>query len=170
MQENIKIIKANEEIYIQQFEITKNKLDSIGNALAIEASQFGTQGDNLSNLADELLTLNNELSYNFTVITNNKGKNAQTLSLMLKNLNLSYDNIIEIVTFSKNIRNNLQNILEHILSLDQESTKHQKQIKEFWDILEEYYKSVLYIEEHDKKVLDANQKANAKIMEIYNLQ
>jgi len=145
-------------------------LDSIGNALAIEASQFGTQGDNLSNLADELLTLNNELSYNFTVITNNKGKNAQTLSLMLKNLNLSYDNIIEIVTFSKNIRNNLQNILEHILSLDQESTKHQKQIKEFWDILEEYYKSALYIEEHDKKVLDANQKANAKIMEIYNLQ
>ena len=92
------------------------------------------------------------------------------LSLMLKNLNLSYDNIIEIVTFSKNIRNNLQNILEHILSLDQESTKHQKQIKEFWDILEEYYKSVLYIEEHEKKVLDANQKANAKIMEIYNLQ
>jgi hypothetical protein len=170
LETTIKNIEDNEKIYLEQFEIAKNKLELIGNSLAIESSQFGAQGETLSNLADELLTLNNELSYNFTVIKNNKGKNAQTLTLMLNNLNISYGNIIEIITFSKNIRNNLQNILEHILSLDQESTKHQKQIKEFWEILEEYYKSVLYIEDHEKKVLDINQKANAKIMEIYNLQ
>jgi len=90
--------------------------------------------------------------------------------LILNNLNISNSNIIEIITFSKNIQNNLENTLEQILSLDKESTKHQKQIKEFWEILEGYYKSVLYIEEHEKRVLDANQKANAKIMEIFNFR
>jgi len=167
---NIGSVEQNEKIYLEQFEIVKNKLDLIGNSLAIESSQFGTQGETLSNLADELLTLNNELSYNFDNISNNKGKNTQALTLILNNLNISNSNIIEIITFSKNIQNNLENTLEQILSLDKESTKHQKQIKEFWEILEGYYKSVLYIEEHEKRVLDANQKANAKIMEIFNFR